>query len=207
MRLIVLLASVAVIASPLLADESNSYTTNDAFSLTLRDGSVIMCNPQLKEIPIKTAYAQMTVPLERVVVISNDVSKGESILVMKNGDLVRGECAIKDIELLTLVGKISVPMSNITELNSCLKRKRTFNDSPSRRNACINHLRMIDAAKEQWALASRQREGAEPVVVEINHYIKGDTTPICPAGGEYTYGVIGVNPQCNCPGHAMPGGF
>ncbi len=205
MRLFALLASLVLIASHIQAAESNSYTTNDAFSLTLRDGSVLMCNPQLKEIPIKTSYAEMTVPLDRVIVISNNLAKGESILVMKNGDLVRGKCALKDITLLTLVGKITVPMSSITELNSRAKRKRTFKDSPARRNRCINNMRMIDAGKEQSALANRWAAGREPDIRTVNSYIKGDTTPICPAGGEYKYGVIGVNPLCDCPGHVMPG--
>ncbi len=207
MKTLMLLVALTVAAHTCFAADDTAYTTNNAFSVSLSDGSVILCNPQIEKVPVKTSYADLTIPLDRIAVISNALDTSESLLLMKNGDIVRGKCDLTDITVISILGKLTIPMANITEINSRAKRKRTFNDSPSRRNACINNLRMLDAAKEQWALASRQMNGAEPVIVEINHYIKGDTTPICPAGGEYTYDVIGKNPTCDCPGHKMPGGF
>jgi hypothetical protein len=64
-------------------------------------------------------------------------------------------------------------------------------------NACINNLRCIDSAKEQWALASQKTNGEEVVIAEINRYLKGNTAPVCPQGGTYTYNVIGKNPECS----------
>ncbi len=71
--------------------------------------------------------------------------------------------------------------------------------STSQKNACINNLRQIDSAKEQWALEYRKVSGDTIVTTGtngVNQYIKGDT-PICPAGGEYTYGVVSTNPVCS----------
>lgn len=71
--------------------------------------------------------------------------------------------------------------------------------STSQKNACINNLRQIDSAKEQWALAEKKVSGDAPVTSGtngINEYIKGDT-PDCPAGGDYTYGPVSTNPVCS----------
>ena len=67
----------------------------------------------------------------------------------------------------------------------------------SAQNACINNLRMIDSAKEQWAMAQTESNGSCVVTSEVNQYLKGATTPSCPQGGTYTYNVIGTDPQCS----------
>jgi prepilin-type N-terminal cleavage/methylation domain-containing protein len=76
----------------------------------------------------------------------------------------------------------------------------------AQKNACINNLRMIDGAKEQWALETRAASGG--AVVEdgptgVNSYIKGNARPVCPGGGTYDYKAIGENPTCTVPGHTM----
>lgn len=63
--------------------------------------------------------------------------------------------------------------------------------------SCLNNLRMIDSAKEQWALANNKSTGAAVVTNEVNQYIKGARTPVCSGGGKYTYNVVGVNPVCS----------
>ena len=72
----------------------------------------------------------------------------------------------------------------------------------SQKNTCINGLRQIDSAKEQWALANGKVQGAAVVEAEVNSYIK--KTPTCPAGGSYTYGAIGTDPACSVTDHALP---
>lgn len=74
----------------------------------------------------------------------------------------------------------------------------------AQKNSCINNLRQIDGAKEQWALEKRVSTGANIVEDEVNEYLKGEQEPICPAGGDYTYNVVGTNPTCsNTNGHTL----
>jgi prepilin-type N-terminal cleavage/methylation domain-containing protein len=68
-------------------------------------------------------------------------------------------------------------------------------------NACINNLRQIDAAKEQWALADGATTGAVDEA-EVNAYIKNGE-PSCPAGGTYSYEDLGTDPSCDVSGHAL----
>src|SRR2546425_579749 len=75
----------------------------------------------------------------------------------------------------------------------------------AQKNACINNLRQIDGAKEQWALETKQNTNATVTAADIDGYIKGGTTnaQACPAGGTVTLGNVGVNPTCNVSGHAL----
>jgi prepilin-type N-terminal cleavage/methylation domain-containing protein len=74
----------------------------------------------------------------------------------------------------------------------------------SQKNGCINNLRQIDAAKEQYALEAKLTNGAPISDGEtgVNQYIKGlenagGTTPKCPANGDYDYNAIGTTPTCS----------
>jgi prepilin-type N-terminal cleavage/methylation domain-containing protein len=76
----------------------------------------------------------------------------------------------------------------------------------AQKNACINNLRQIDGAKEQWALENKKKSGdtvAAADETEINKYIKGNARPICPAGGSYTYGNVDSNPTCDVALHSL----
>jgi hypothetical protein len=75
------------------------------------------------------------------------------------------------------------------------------------RNACINNLRQIDAAKQQWALEKNKTEAAVPTVQDIAPYLKLDANgniPGCPSGGTYTLNAVGELPSCSIPGHVLP---
>jgi hypothetical protein len=78
----------------------------------------------------------------------------------------------------------------------------------SMQNACINNLRQIDAAKNEWALENNKTNGTPVTEADIKTYIKldaGGNLPKCPAGGTYTIGPVGDVPTCSVPGHKLPG--
>lgn len=72
----------------------------------------------------------------------------------------------------------------------------------AQRNACINNLRMIDAAKQQWALEKGKKEGDLPTQDDLMPYI--GHWPVCPQGGTYTINPIGQAPTCSVHGHVLP---
>jgi len=81
-------------------------------------------------------------------------------------------------------------------------------------NACINNLRQIDAAANQWALETHQVTSATATLASLTPYIKlnsASSIPGCPAGGTYTVASLGANPMVTCilgttvtPAHVMP---
>lgn len=69
---------------------------------------------------------------------------------------------------------------------------------------CINNLRKIDGAKEQWAMATGQQDGALPRREDISMYLKGGWEKTkCHAGGRYSINAIGQDPTCPVPGHNL----
>lgn len=78
----------------------------------------------------------------------------------------------------------------------------------SQTNTCINNLRQIDGAIDQWAIEDNQTDGAAVAQAgdpNILDYIKGGALPTCPASGVYTINAVGDAPQvqCNIAGHAL----
>jgi DNA repair exonuclease SbcCD ATPase subunit len=72
------------------------------------------------------------------------------------------------------------------------------------RNACINNLRQIDAAKQQWALEKNKTADAIPAVQDLLPYLKDGIFPVCPSGGTYAINAVGEAPTCSTPGHVLP---
>jgi len=74
----------------------------------------------------------------------------------------------------------------------------------SRKTACINNLRQIESAKEQWAMENNGITGGAVTTVQAGEYIKGGWAALeCPEGGtvyDTTMGVIGA--QATCPNAA-----
>jgi hypothetical protein len=121
-----------------------------------------------------------------------------TIVNYRSGVKVAGRTSSGGHELMASVMVAPIGMLAAIAIPSFVKARST-----SQQNACINNLRQLDAAKEQWAMASNSAAGAIPVEKEALQYIRGAAMPICPQGGSYTLNVIGVTPTCSHPGHAM----
>ncbi|MGA9450729.1 MAG: DUF4190 domain-containing protein [Verrucomicrobiia bacterium] len=71
-------------------------------------------------------------------------------------------------------------------------------------NACVNNLRQIEAAKNEWALERGKKPGDIPTAQDLKPYFKNGVFPTCPAGGSYTIGAVSNAPTCSIPGHKLP---
>ena len=80
----------------------------------------------------------------------------------------------------------------------------------AQQNTCINNLRQIDGAKQEWALELRQQGSASPQMTDLNPYLgrAGNAQNIvCPSGGSaatftssYTINVVTNPPVCQIMG-------
>ena|SRR2546421_11167726 len=69
----------------------------------------------------------------------------------------------------------------------------------ARANTCINHLRQIDAAIQEWALETKKADQQQVLYSDISSYLKGSV--ICPAGGtsfkdSYAITTVSEKPAC-----------
>jgi prepilin-type N-terminal cleavage/methylation domain-containing protein len=79
--------------------------------------------------------------------------------------------------------------------------------------ACINNLKQLDAAANQFALEHGRKTGdAVSYPDDLTPYVKlnsAGSLPPCPAGGSYSVATIGTNPVCSLgstvnPPHILP---
>lgn len=77
----------------------------------------------------------------------------------------------------------------------------------SQAKTCVNNLRQIASAKDQWALETGAASTATPTtddLVGLEKYIKGP--PACPRSGTYGFGAVNANPTCSVGDpHILPG--
>ena len=71
------------------------------------------------------------------------------------------------------------------------------------RNACINNLRQIDGAKQQWALEKNKASDVVPTARDLLPYLKDGNFPVCPEGGTYFINSVEALPACTIAGHAL----
>jgi len=86
----------------------------------------------------------------------------------------------------------------------------------SQTNACINNLRQIDGAKQEWALETKQPSTATPSEAAVGAYLGRAASTVgisCPASGSagtfassYTISQINVAPLCKIvpAAHSLP---
>lgn len=93
------------------------------------------------------------------------------------------------VAIIGLLAAIAVP--------SFIKARTT-----TQKNACINNLRQISGAKDQYAL---EKNGVIPTAVAdlvgATLYIK--STPTCPMSGTYSVGDATTEPACTVAGHSL----
>ena len=73
--------------------------------------------------------------------------------------------------------------------------------SISKRTVCVNNLKKIAAAVDQWAIDNNMSQGTS-ISGELedsiySNYLRGGR-PKCPAGGEYVINSLGSSPQVQC---------
>ncbi len=120
---------------------------------------------------------------------SSGMLSGESLAM---AGLIIGYVSIAfSIVLIPLLAAIAIP--NFVKARDVAQR-----------NVCINNLRMIDAAKQQWALENKKSEYDVPTPEDLEPYIKGGFASLhCPKDGIYTINRVGVAPSCSVPEHIL----
>ena len=101
------------------------------------------------------------------------------------GGLVTGYLGIAmSICLIPMLAAIAIP--------NFVRARNT-----AQRNACINNLRQIDGAKQQWALEHKKPDTDTPASSDLVFYMKDAQFPVCPAGGTYTINPVNAEPTCS----------
>lgn len=71
-------------------------------------------------------------------------------------------------------------------------------------HTCVNNLRLLDGAKQQWALEKNKTMDAVPRQEDLLPYLKDGIFPACPDGGKYSINSVEDLPTCTIQGHILP---
>ena len=87
-----------------------------------------------------------------------------------------------------------------------LFRYAAYLDTPSSLDSCINRLRQIDGAKQQWGIEHGKKETDNVTVTwkDIEPYLAHQERVWCTRGGVYRLGTLAEPPTCSVKGHALP---
>ncbi len=148
--------------------------------------------------PKAAGKAGMFGVMEQLLSRQQNMQSASVLINKKNGVLSIGNSSAGGKEMIASMMMAPAGMLAAVAIPSFMKAK-----TQSTQNSCINNLRQIEAAKEQWALAEKKATGDTVVESEIVQYIKGNKLPVCPQGGTYTLNAVGTDCECNIPGHQL----
>jgi len=74
----------------------------------------------------------------------------------------------------------------------------------ARKTACINNLRQMDGAKQQWAMENQKANTVTPTDSDLKPYLR-EGMPTCPRGGSYSINALNADPTCSLAtdGHVL----
>lgn len=101
------------------------------------------------------------------------------------------------VEIMIVIAIIGVLMA--IAIPNFIKVRTT-----TQKNACMNNLRQIDAAKDQWALENAKALTDTPVdsdLIGSDKFLK--LMPTCPANGRYTYNDMSTHSTCSVSEHTL----
>jgi type II secretory pathway pseudopilin PulG len=77
----------------------------------------------------------------------------------------------------------------------------------SQTQSCILNLKMIQRAKNSWAVMNKKSSGALPTTADLTGAGADNsltTYPKCPGGGTYSINDVATVPTCTIANHAIP---
>ena len=105
-----------------------------------------------------------------------------------------------------IIGLVVMAFAAVVFLaNLLISSQRSF--PLATKNVCINNLRFIDAAKQEWELEKHKSPRDVPSWEDLNPNLSGTNNlplPKCPSGGTYTLGAVSNRPTCSIPDHMLP---
>lgn len=97
-----------------------------------------------------------------------------------------------------LLAIVMIPLMLAIAIPNFVRARET-----AQRNFCINNLRQLEAAKQQWKLEHDKQPTDIPTESDLAPYLKSAQPLRCPAGGEYKINSVEEPPTCSIPKHTI----
>jgi competence protein ComGC len=142
--------------------------------------------------PVRQLLQSLVRPESAAFTLAVGANTDEGWMTVANGNQGSGNVLAASVVVPGLLAAIAVP--------NFIKARDT-----AQKNRCINNLRQIDAAKQQWALEKNKTASDVPTWEDLQPYLGKSKVPLhCPKGGEYTIGAVNQQPTCSIAEHVLP---
>jgi hypothetical protein len=132
-------------------------------------------------------------------IYTNRLAKAQTMI-----DQLEAESARTAQSLATARTALSLQQQHLQELQTENQLVTDAGLTIIHRNTCLNNLRQIDAAKQQWALEKNKNADAVPKPEDLLPYLKDGVFPTCPEGGFYSINSVEAVPTCSIQDHILP---
>ena len=176
-----------------IPDQGNQYAyMSTLFGKTLYDVQKQMMASGARRQPAQAQWAQSLFQQRPAVAYSVGMNTPEGCLTVGNSSQSYANVALLPAVVVpAMLAAIAIP--NFEKAREA-----------SQRNACINNLRQIDAAKQEWALEKGKTGTDTPTWDDLSPYIRGPVPLKCPAGGTYSINPVNEPPTCSISSHRLP---
>jgi hypothetical protein len=171
-------------------------------------------NQQLQQAQTELEEIKGQVQLRQEEVANLRKDREELLRLRNENGKLREEKQVLTRQVTTAQSEIERAKAQVTEVRSStqqlqnenlqLRSQATQGQQTMLVNACVNTLRQLDGAKQQWALEHNKTAEAVPVSQEVMPYLPNSAWPVCPSGGAYSLNALNQLPTCTVPGHALP---
>lgn len=96
--------------------EADSKPGTLRFILLLSDGSRIVGEPSVKEMPVQTSYAELKLPLALIATVGFGKEPQNVSVVLQNGDKLQGVTTLEEIPLRALFGEVAIPLKHLRSI-------------------------------------------------------------------------------------------
>jgi len=162
---------------------------------------------------VRTLQAQQAPLAAQVQQLQAERDKATNQIAWMKEELGKNEK--NNLELLKLRGDVGLLRNQLTgakqtdeAIQASLTNQNSQASTPDTKtiemNKCLNNLRQIDAAMQQYALEHNLSETNVVTAENILPYLIQAQIPQCPSGGTYVFGKLNEVPSCSVPGHALP---
>ncbi len=105
--------------------------------------------------------------------------------------------------LVTARRALKLQQAHLAELQSEKQKVVVAGVAVIQQNQCVQNLRAIDLAKQEWALDKNKASDAMASDRDLLPYLKDGVFPTCPGHGIYLINSVGEFPVCSLPGHDL----
>jgi septal ring factor EnvC (AmiA/AmiB activator) len=181
-----------------------AYRENDALQVQLRDAQTQLRQAQDELDSLHSSNAGLQAAEISRLRKQNQIITNQLAILQTSLKQLSDDSRSNSVHLATARTALRLQQQHLEQLQDESQQILDASVAVIARKTCINNLRLIDDAKQQWAMDFGKPETAVPTAKALLPYLKDNVFPECPGGGTIYLNAVNEVPTCSIPGHTLP---